>query len=257
MKIQIVSDLHVEFEPIPSFPINGDVLVVAGDTHVQPAAVREIISRLALRVPVVTVLGNHEFDRKRFPSVLETYRAALTGIPDVYFLENESIELMGVRFYGTMLWTDMLGGAEAHEIARLIEYFRWRDVRTEDLLALHHRAVAWLADNVVRDGRSVIVTHMAPSFKSQHPRFAGKPLGGFFASNLDALIEELRVPLWVHGHMHDWTDYRIGPTRVVCNPRGYPGENPTWFGDAAVVELKPERTAAPGEESADQARQSL
>ncbi len=27
--------------------------------------------------------------------------------------------------------------------------------------------------------------------------------------------------LWVHGHTHSSHDYRVGPCRVVCNPRGY------------------------------------
>jgi len=33
---------------------------------------------------------------------------------------------------------------------------------------------------------------------------------------------------WVHGHMHNTSDYIIGWTNVICNPRGYPvgdGEN--------------------------------
>ena len=27
--------------------------------------------------------------------------------------------------------------------------------------------------------------------------------------------------LWIHGHIHESFDYKIGKTRVVCNPRGY------------------------------------
>ena len=34
-------------------------------------------------------------------------------------------------------------------------------------------------------------------------------------------IERYEPALWVHGHMHDSFDYRLGRTRVVCNPRGY------------------------------------
>ena len=28
----------------------------------------------------------------------------------------------------------------------------------------------------------------------------------------------------VHGHVHEAEDYVLAGTRVVCNPRGYPGE---------------------------------
>jgi hypothetical protein len=31
----------------------------------------------------------------------------------------------------------------------------------------------------------------------------------------------LRADLWVHGHMHESSDYQIGQCRVVCNPCGY------------------------------------
>lgn len=27
--------------------------------------------------------------------------------------------------------------------------------------------------------------------------------------------------MWLHGHVHDSFDYRVGRCRVVCNPRGY------------------------------------
>ena len=34
--------------------------------------------------------------------------------------------------------------------------------------------------------------------------------------------------LIVHGHTHRRMDYMLGDTRVICNPRGYPGEN-EWY----------------------------
>jgi Icc-related predicted phosphoesterase len=33
-----------------------------------------------------------------------------------------------------------------------------------------------------------------------------------------------RPALWLHGHTHGSCDYKLGDTRVVCNPMGYPGE---------------------------------
>ena len=46
-----------------------------------------------------------------------------------------------------------------------------------------------------------------------------------FASSLEGLIEEYQPILWIHGHTHDPFDYELFATRVVCNPRGYPGEH--------------------------------
>lgn len=41
-----------------------------------------------------------------------------------------------------------------------------------------------------------------------------------FASDLDAMVS--KADLWVHGHIHDSMDYRLGKARVVCNWRGSP-----------------------------------
>jgi hypothetical protein len=32
----------------------------------------------------------------------------------------------------------------------------------------------------------------------------------------------------VHGHTHSPFDYQVGATRIVCNPKGYSGENPNF-----------------------------
>jgi Icc-related predicted phosphoesterase len=71
------------------------------------------------------------------------------------------------------------------------------------------------------DGKTVVVTHHAPSSQSVHPRYARDLLTPAFASNLENLVEGDRVALWIHGHMHESFDYEIYGTRVVCNPRGY------------------------------------
>jgi Icc-related predicted phosphoesterase len=51
--------------------------------------------------------------------------------------------------------------------------------------------------------------------------------------------------LWLHGHIHANRDYQVGSTRVVCNPRGYPGENAD-FDPRFIVELEPRFRLAMG-----------
>jgi hypothetical protein len=49
-------------------------------------------------------------------------------------------------------------------------------------------------------------------------------MNGAFISNLgDFIMNRPCIKLWTHGHTHDPFDYKIGKTRVVCNPRGYFG----------------------------------
>lgn len=35
--------------------------------------------------------------------------------------------------------------------------------------------------------------------------------------------------LWIHGHIYDWQDYRIGSTRFIENPHGYLSFGTTAF----------------------------
>jgi hypothetical protein len=65
----------------------------------------------------------------------------------------------------------------------------------------------------------VVLTHHAPHPDSIHARFAGSPVNGAFVSDLTELVAQ--ADLWLHGHVHDSFDYRVGRCRVVANPRGY------------------------------------
>ena len=238
LKLQVVSDLHLESAPLAPFAVTGDVLVIAGDTHDEPEQLHRFVAALPGGTPVIVVLGNHEFDHKEFAPALPAYRTALSGIPNVHLLERDSLAIDGVTFMGANLWTDMRGGLDAPAVARVLAAFDMRGVSVDDLIALHRETLRWLEASYPGDaGRVVVVTHTAPSLHSQHPRFAGSALNGFFTSDLDALVQRLSPDVWIHGHVHDPFDYTIGRTHVVCHPRGYPGENPKWQPYGKMIEL--------------------
>ena len=78
----------------------------------------------------------------------------------------------------------------------------------------------------------VVVSHHAPSRLSTHERYRGQhDMNGAFSSKLDWFIKDHpQIKLWIHGHTHDPWDYQIDGTRVVCNPRGYAGHEPSAVG---------------------------
>lgn len=59
-----------------------------------------------------------------------------------------------------------------------------------------------------------------------------------FASDLSWLIECHQPALWIHGHTHTASDYRVGSMRVVNTQRGYYGEETGW-NPGFVVDLTP------------------
>jgi Icc-related predicted phosphoesterase len=71
----------------------------------------------------------------------------------------------------------------------------------------------------------VVVVHHAPSSASVAECYKGDLLmnGNFYTDLSEFILDRPQIKLWVHGHMHNRSDYEIGDTRVVCNPRGYVG----------------------------------
>ncbi|MHB9051189.1 MAG: metallophosphoesterase, partial [Thiomonas delicata] len=72
MRLQLLSDLHLETETFSPQPAPGaDVLVLAGDIDAQHTG----LDRFAeWPVPVLFVAGNHEFDNKDFDATLLALR---------------------------------------------------------------------------------------------------------------------------------------------------------------------------------------
>jgi len=104
---------------------------------------------------------------------------------------------------------------------------------------LHHESRDYLERELARSTdreKTVVVTHHAPMARSLLCKRAHSPSDAAYASTLDDLVA--KPNLWVHGHTHVATDYRIGEGRVVSNPRGYIGQDYVAdFNPALVVEV--------------------
>ncbi|OGB22300.1 MAG: hypothetical protein A3I66_13855 [Burkholderiales bacterium RIFCSPLOWO2_02_FULL_57_36] len=234
MKIQIASDLHLEFleKPFPGYrviePANADVLVIAGDIHRTTEAIAAFAD---WPVPVIYVHGNHEAYFEQYSDLVENMRAASAG-SQVHYLEKDEYVLHGVRFLGCCLWTDYRLYPDDPLAAMTEAEAKLRDhdaIRTErgyftaqDALDIHRESRAWLEMKLDQafDGPTVVVTHHGPHPDSIHPRFAGMILNAAFVSDLTPLMGQ--ADLWIHGHVHDSFDYEVSGTRIIANPRGYP-----------------------------------
>jgi len=253
MKLHILSDLHLEFEDFTPPPAEADVVVLAGDIGGGTDGVEWAAQRFPAR-PVVYVPGNHEYYGHDIALVDELAAAA----PDhVHVLSDGAVELGGVRFLCSTLWTDfrLHGEGDAwfarQRARRSITDFHsirigGRRLRPEDTVEFHERSRAWLERELGRvfDGPTVVVTHFLPAMPSIAARYANDPLNPAFASRLEPVIERYRPALWIHGHTHMPCDYELFGTRVVCNPRGYPREfEKSGFRPDLVVEVGPRKTS--------------
>lgn len=262
MRVQLASDLHLELlerefphERLIAPAADADVLVLAGDIHNGTRAIERFSD---WPVPVLYLAGNHEFYERRWEDARDDLRQAAAGTV-VRFLDNDAVELGGVRFLGCTLWSDYQVTSERQPAAmQAAERFvldhrrimtRNGPFRAAHALDEHLRCLEWLGRELARPrrGRTVVITHHGPHPGSIHPRYADNVVNGAFVSDLTHLVGQ--ADFWLHGHVHDSFDYRVGRCRVLANPRGYARnreqassarelefENPA-FRDPCVIEV--------------------
>jgi Icc-related predicted phosphoesterase len=253
MKLWVISDLHLEFDEHYELPVpDADVAVVAGDVTTGVGnSIRWLDRHVAPAMPVVFVAGNHEFYGHSVMEGIEWGRVHAAECPNVHFLNDEAMEIGGVRFLGATLWTDFnLDGDGAWAAANFegrmndSRQIAWRMLPSREHFGalrakqLHIQSKRFLREQLAAgfDGPTVVVTHHAPHPGSVHRRYKGSSLNPSFASDLSEMMELWKPSLWVHGHVHDSFDYVVRNTRVLCNPRGYLTENAA-FDPALVVEV--------------------
>ncbi|TQV76713.1 phosphoesterase [Aliikangiella marina] len=240
MKIHLLSDLHLEFHDFSYQDIGADVLVLAGDIHTKDRGVRWALNNIINR-PVIYVLGNHEYYGKTYPKLLAELKK-LTKHTNIHVLENEVLKVGHVNFLGCTLWTDFklfgdpkIAGYHCQQkmndykkIKRLPNYSKLRSI---DTAIIHKRSLDWLGKSLERHRgeTNVVVTHHAPSIHSVPGDCRGDFTTAAYTSALDDFIKTHSPKFWLHGHLHNTSDYFIGESRILCNPRGYPDEENVQF----------------------------
>lgn len=252
MKFALFSDLHLGHHSGKSgvywgrlaIELGLEAVVVVGD--LENGSKRVIKGLQLLReeadkypelqsLPIIYVPGNHDF----YGDVLEDAIEALSQpIADgVIVLQDQAMAIGDTQVFGCTLWSGMnLYDEVSNTNSRLFLDKHWSDyewiktrqgrLTTEHTMKLH----ATSCDNIrawarVHEGeKRLVLTHFLPSEKSAPERYAGNLENNAFSSRCEDLV--MMVDCWCHGHTHDKADYQIGESRVVCNPRGYPGE---WY----------------------------
>lgn len=248
MKIQLLSDLHLETHPnfVPTPAPGADVLVLAGDVGSYQQGSRlagehfglERFSPLAQfahwPTPVIFVPGNHEYDGLDFDEAHERLKRSCETL-GLIWLERESLVMQGVRFVGTTLWSDFDALAEEDAKSHPARYLQKREkafraanfylrktggtrggepfvaeqVREQSLVCQE-----WLEHTLktpFSEGPTVTVTHFAPSLLSADPRYGLVPGTAGFCNALDRLLPY--SDLWLHGHLHAPSDYTVTANR--------------------------------------------
>lgn len=248
MKLLLLSDLHLEFAPFSPPTTDADVVILAGDIHPGVKALPWIAENFS-GIPVLYVLGNHEYYGQAIPRLTKKLKGLTQG-SNIHVLENDSLVLGDVVFLGCTLWTDFglfgdprMAGFYATEGMNDYKRIRvspdYRKLRSIDTAGIHFHSRNWLSGqfDLHRGKKIVVVTHHLPSTRSLPKGFEDDILNAAYASNMDEFVEKSGAYLWVHGHKHRSRDYYIGNTRVICNPKGYPEKPNREFLADLVIHL--------------------
>lgn len=246
MKLRIVSDLHLHSTndlnySLPKLPTDDTTtLIIAGDlsngfSDIQISWLKNQSNQFQ---NVIYVLGNHEYYNNDIATLVSKLDFEFKAYDNIHVL-NGMKQIDDVLFIGCTLWTNFFEGDEnlmeiAHVFMSDYRYIKYnnREFKPIDSYYLFKNDLDGIKHGLdhakLNNLKPVVITHHAPSFKSVHPRFFNSEVNSAFYSNLDNFIENSDIKLWIHGHMHNTSDYNIGNTRIICNPKGHVGENPIY-----------------------------
>ena len=203
LRVAAIGDLHVHqnsddtlqrlFEQVSQ---TADVLCLRGDlTHLGlPKEAERLANDLrSCRVPVVAVLGNHDYQSGHVEEVKKILCAAKVVILE----ESETFELKGVGFAGAKGFG---GGFDKH----MLTPFGEDSIKQFVTEAVNESLRLEVALNSLRTEKTVVVLHYAPIAAT----VVGEPPEIFpflGSSRLAETIDHFDVDVVFHGHAHHGT----------------------------------------------------
>jgi predicted phosphodiesterase len=246
MKLKLLSDLHLEHFCAGQYfdPGEGDILILAGDIlcakHLKKQGyLAEVYEKFLDDCSknyqkVLYIKGNHEAYGYNYEG---THKTIQEHLPDNFqLMENDTVKIGDWHFLCATFWTDhnrenplnmMENGTYMNDYKVIRITSNFRRMNPDDTLKFHKESKKYFEEKLklYENDNVFIVTHMAPSYQSNSPRFRGESTNSAFCSNLDDwILEHPQIKYWVHGHLHSYANYTIGNCRVICNPVGYPRE---------------------------------
>ncbi|GBE87486.1 Ser/Thr protein phosphatase protein [Sparassis latifolia] len=264
MRIQILSDIHLEMErpgsaPGQEFyhydiPVCAEHLALLGDIGwtVDERLFEWLRAQLRLFKTIYYVAGNHEPYRssidesnQRLSAFAQECEADPT-LGDFIFLNRTRHDVSPtLTILGCTLWSALNPGDLDILSWSLTDFRRITSFDPEKYVALHTAELAWLSATVAaialdEPERAIVVfTHHAPTIEGTgDPKYIGQPTNSAFATELsgeDVWTREC-VKLWAFGHTHWSCDFERADIRVYSNQRGY-AQGGSHYDPSKVVDI--------------------
>ena len=228
VKFSLISDMHIEFpqEKTPYDLLEKNV-VVAGDTGNGLVGLKFLNKMRNKGFEVFACDGNHEHyaNLSSGRTVYETSarfreenpsEGEMDGVPII--LRNGWYKVKNYPSWIRMMNDSSRCSIDFQDICKLA---------AEEAFYIKLKLKEWKDYQL----KGIVVTHTAPCEETLDPKYDGELSNEWYWNPyMRPLLEEFsdQIHVWCHGHTHARNEAVVDGVRVICNPRGYPGENPEW-----------------------------
>jgi predicted phosphodiesterase len=230
MKLQIVSDLHLEFLSDKqvvevanriSNDSPAEVLILAGDIcSLSERSVNKFTTFIDeikdSYLKIIYVSGNHEYYGTSRQEIHELGHKIIKYRSNLHLLENKSITINNITFYGTTLWFEET--VEAGTKRNYLNDYRYIQNFQPDLWS--KKAIKFIKSIPNDPTKKVLITHHVPHSRFISPKYVGSDMNCFYINEIGKYLG--KFDLVTFGHSHDSVNQQFSErTLAISNPRGY------------------------------------
>lgn len=241
--MQFVSDVHREYEhhlgrPWPKIVPRARYLALAGDigNPAQKSYSAYLSYCCSLFHHVFVVAGNHEFWGHEYNTCKRKIRSICAEKRNCTFLDDEMVEVDGLRVFGATLWSDVSDRAAEGMNDYNTIYYEHKNLTADDTRGMHRKTVATIKGLLDESCKPLLViTHYAP-LHAMNGRYGNSPNISAFCSELGHLF---RKPLvgWISGHTHSSVQMAENGIPCLSNCWGYDVKEYAGYRQDAVLDL--------------------
>jgi predicted phosphodiesterase len=274
MKIQIISDTHLEFRgdnfknivkvSAPILFLLGDICACGCDNDFE--TYKKFIKYLSPKFDhIFHVSGNHEYYTSgnnnigindTIPGIDAKIYKFVKTLPNIHYLNNDSYRIkLGVKnyvFIGATLWSHVNSENKKYIQSRMNDYCQIympnadykkdktqkpvRKYNIDDMSKFHQKSVRYIKKEMKTIGLNDVCI-LLTHHKPVRDKDIKEIITQAYETDLVNIIIKPPIKLAAHGHTHEKYDKIINNVRIVSNPKGYIGER-TRYNDSFTVDVE-------------------
>lgn len=228
MKIQIASDLHIEYNLNSEFKNDifptGDILVLAGDigSIYNLDQLKYFFNFYSPKFSyIIYVLGNCEFyptDKEESSQKMDVLKDKVKSIEknfnNVFILDRSSIQIGDYLFTGCTLWSKLEKSLPMNYRIKDMNSFKYNNLFERDLEFINKKSKYCLE----RGLKHIVITHYVPIILD-----ISKYKQDLYMSDLGWIMDKYPIHTWIYGHLHQNFNFKYNNTNIITNQKGKPG----------------------------------